>query len=71
MISIERAREIPTIGNRVDIGCGACILGGVTVGDDCTIGANAVVIRDVPPRLDGLRHPGQDHPQAFEEGNQS
>jgi serine O-acetyltransferase len=49
VISIEREREIPTIGNRVDIGCGACILGGVTVGDDCTIGANAVVTADVPP----------------------
>jgi serine O-acetyltransferase len=49
VISIERARELPTIGNRVDIGCGACILGGVTVGDDCTIGANAVVTSDIPP----------------------
>jgi serine O-acetyltransferase len=49
VISIERAREIPTIGHRVDIGCGACILGGVTVGDDCTIGANALVTVDVPP----------------------
>jgi serine O-acetyltransferase len=49
VISIERADEIPRIGNRVDIGCGACILGGVTVGDDCTIGANAVVTADVPP----------------------
>ena len=49
VISIERDGEIPTIGNRVDIGCGACILGGVTVGDDCTIGANAVVTADIPP----------------------
>lgn len=49
VISIEKAREIPTIGRRVDIGCGACILGGVNVGDDCTIGANAVVTVDVPP----------------------
>ncbi|RUL84927.1 serine O-acetyltransferase [Tautonia sociabilis] len=44
-----RERSIPTIGNRVDIGCGACILGAVHVGDDSVIGANAVVIRDVPP----------------------
>ena len=41
-------RAIPTIGDRVDIGCGACILGAVTVGDDSTIGANAVVLDDVP-----------------------
>jgi serine O-acetyltransferase len=39
----------PIIGNRVDIGVGACILGGVTVGDDAVIGPNSVVIRDVPP----------------------
>lgn len=46
--SSDRHLEIPTIGDRVDIGCGACILGGVTVGDDCKIGANAVVLADVP-----------------------
>jgi serine O-acetyltransferase len=39
----------PIIGNRVDVGVGACILGAVTVGDDCVIGANSVVIRDLPP----------------------
>lgn len=39
----------PIIGNRVDIGVGACILGPVTVGDDAVIGANSVVIRSVPP----------------------
>lgn len=39
----------PTIGNRVDIGPGAAILGSVEVGDDVVIGANSVVVRDVPP----------------------
>ena len=38
----------PIIGNRVDIGVGVCILGAVTVGDDCVIGPNSVVIRDLP-----------------------
>ena len=46
--SIHRHLEIPTIGDRVDIGCGVCILGHVTVGDDAKIGANAVVLSDVP-----------------------
>jgi serine O-acetyltransferase len=41
--------EIPTIGDRVDIGCGACILGDVRIEHDSIIGANAVVLRDVPP----------------------
>jgi serine O-acetyltransferase len=46
--SVDRHLDIPTIGDRVDIGCGACILGAVTVGDDCKIGANAVVLNDIP-----------------------
>lgn len=38
----------PVIGNRVDIGTGAKILGAITIGDDVAIGANAVVLQDVP-----------------------
>ncbi|RXS96746.1 serine O-acetyltransferase [Silvibacterium dinghuense] len=41
-------RGAPVIGNRVDIGAGAKILGPIHIGDDVAIGANAVVIRDVP-----------------------
>jgi serine O-acetyltransferase len=41
--------EAPVIGNRVEIGAGAQVLGNVTVGDDAFIGANAVVVEDVPP----------------------
>jgi len=48
LASTDRPEEIPRIGHRVDIGCGACILGPVSVGDDSKIGANAVVIADVP-----------------------
>lgn len=38
----------PVIGNRVDIGAGAKLLGKIHIGDDVLIGANAVVITDVP-----------------------
>jgi serine O-acetyltransferase len=38
----------PTIGNGVDIGAGAKILGPVKIGDGAVIGANAVVLIDVP-----------------------
>jgi serine O-acetyltransferase len=41
-------RGAPVIGNRVDIGAGAKILGNIKIGDDVTIGANAVVLTDVP-----------------------
>lgn len=45
---LNRPKDRPVIGNRVQIGAGAVILGPVHVGDDAVIGANAVVIRDVP-----------------------
>ena len=41
-------RGAPIIGNRVDIGAGAKILGDIRIGDGATIGANAVVLKDVP-----------------------
>lgn len=41
-------RGSPVIGNRVDIGAGAKVLGSIRIGDDVAIGANAVVLQDVP-----------------------
>jgi serine O-acetyltransferase len=38
----------PQIGNNVDIGAGAKVLGRITIGNNVLIGANAVVVRDVP-----------------------
>ena len=39
----------PTIEARCDIGAGAVIAGAITIGHDSIIGANAVVLKDVPP----------------------
>jgi serine O-acetyltransferase len=41
-------RGSPVIGSRVDIGAGAKVLGSIRIGDDVAIGANAVVLIDVP-----------------------
>lgn len=41
-------RGAPVLGNRVDIGAGAKVLGAIHIGDDVLIGANAVVLTDVP-----------------------
>lgn len=41
-------RGSPRLGNRVDIGAGAKVLGSIRIGDDVAIGANAVVLCDVP-----------------------
>ena len=46
--SMARVKRHPTVGNRVTIGAGARILGPVLVGDDTQIGANSVVVKDVP-----------------------
>jgi serine O-acetyltransferase len=42
------SRGAPSLGNRVDVGAGAKILGPIRIGDDVLIGANAVVLIDVP-----------------------
>lgn len=55
----------PSIGNSVLIGAGAKVLGGVTIGDHARIGANAVVLQDVPanalavgvPAIIKVQHP--------------
>ena len=46
--SLQRVKRHPTVGSRVTIGAGARILGPVYVGDDVQIGANSVVVKDVP-----------------------
>ena len=46
-IGAER-RQCPTLGDDVFLGAGAKVLGSVTIGDGARVGANAVVVRDVP-----------------------
>jgi len=50
VVGLSRASEpwAPVIGNNVDIGAGAKILGRITIGNNVLIGANAVVLCDVP-----------------------
>lgn len=46
--TMTHGKRHPTVGNRVVVGAGAKILGPVWIGDDAQIGANAVVVKDVP-----------------------
>jgi len=50
VIGLARVGEpcAPQFGNNVDIGAGAKVLGNIRIGDNVLIGANAVVITDVP-----------------------
>jgi serine O-acetyltransferase len=41
--------EIPIIEDGVDLGCGVCVLGYVTVGRGSVVGSNSVVLSDIPP----------------------
>ncbi|WP_291551544.1 serine acetyltransferase [Comamonas sp. SCN 65-56] len=50
VVGLRRVDEpcAPQIGNNVDIGAGAKVLGNIRIGNNVVIGANAVVLRDVP-----------------------
>lgn len=48
-VSWKKEKRHPTIGNHVVIGTGAKVLGPIYVGDHSRIGANSVVVKDVPP----------------------
>lgn len=51
--------EAPHIGNHVDIGAGAMILGKVTIGDHARIGPNAVVMMNVPANSTAFAQPAR------------
>jgi serine O-acetyltransferase len=57
--SLEAGKRHPTVGDRVTVGAGAKVLGPVAVGSRSRIGANAVVVRDVPPDSVVVGVPGQ------------
>jgi serine O-acetyltransferase len=54
----ERGKRHPTIEDHVVIGGGAKILGNITVGRNCNIGAGSVVLRDVPANSTVVGVPG-------------
>jgi serine O-acetyltransferase len=67
-IGAERGRS-PTLGDDVFIGAGAKVFGGITVGSGVRIGANAVVLADIPDHATAvgipakvvrIRHSGSD-----------
>ncbi|TFG26256.1 MAG: serine O-acetyltransferase [Promethearchaeota archaeon] len=55
----EPIKRHPTVGNNVVIGTGAKLLGPITIGDNVRIGANSVVVRDIPPNSVVVGVPGR------------
>jgi len=47
-VGYTKSGKTPFIGDRVTINAGAKVLGGIRIGNDVVIGANAVVVKDVP-----------------------
>ena len=52
-------QDAPKLGRRVNVGAGAKILGLITVGDGAIVGANAVVVHDVPEGATAVGIPAQ------------
>jgi serine O-acetyltransferase len=52
-------RRHPKLGDRVIVGTGAKILGGITIGNDVKIGANAVVLQDLPDQVTAVGIPAR------------
>jgi len=55
----ETGKRHPTLGDNIVVGAGAKILGNIAIGSNSYIGANAVVIKDVPPNATVVGVPGR------------
>jgi serine O-acetyltransferase len=60
----QRGKRHPTLGDNVTVGSGAKLLGPIAVGDGAKIGANTVVVEDVPAGATVVGNPG--HPVRLE-----
>ncbi len=65
----EHGKRHPTLGNNIVVGSGAKILGNITIGSNCRIGASSVVIDDVPENSTVVGIPGRVvHQELYVEG---
>lgn len=55
----NKGKRHPTLGDGVVVGAGAKILGAISLGDQVRVGANSVVVRDVPARRTVIGIPGK------------
>ena len=58
-VSWRKEKRHPTIGDHVVVGAGAKVLGPITIGEHSRIGANSVVVKDVPPHSVVVGVPGR------------
>jgi len=65
-VSLKKEKRHPTVKNNVVIGAGAKLLGPITIGENTKIGANSVVVKDVPPNSTVVGIPGRIVTEATE-----
>lgn len=68
-VSLSKGKRHPTVGDRVTIGAGAKVLGPISLGDDSQVGANAVVVKDVPDGVTAVGIPAKNRPVPVMEPN--
>ena len=56
---LQKGKRHPTLGSNIVVGAGAKILGNILIGDNSYVGANAVVIKDIPPNSTVVGVPGR------------
>ena len=61
--STQRIKRHPTLRDRVTVGAGAKVIGGIEIGENARIGAGSVVVTNVPPNATVVGVPG--HIVAF------
>uniref|UniRef100_A0A7C6AG28 Serine acetyltransferase n=1 Tax=candidate division WOR-3 bacterium TaxID=2052148 RepID=A0A7C6AG28_UNCW3 len=57
--SLEKKKRHPTLGNNVEIGAGAIVLGPIKIGNNVRIAAGSVVVKDVPDNATVIGVPGR------------
>ena len=62
--SLSRGKRHPTLGDGVTVGAGAKVLGAIEIGAGARVGANSVVIRDVPAAATVVGIPGRVVPRG-------
>jgi len=67
--SLSKGKRHPTLGDRVVVGAGAKVLGGITVGEGSRIGANSVVVKDVPADVVVVGVPGEIVKRSWSKGH--
>ena len=65
-VSLNRGKRHPTLENNVVIGAGAKILGNITIGANSKVGANSVVVKDVPPDSTAIGIPARVIQRGFD-----